>query len=53
MEKRKSRRNTSVYIRVTPDQKEKFTRLAEAQGHTLSSYLRHIILETLKEGEVK
>ena len=53
MENKKSRRDTSVYIRVTPNQKEEFTRLAEEQGHTLSSYLRHIILETLKEREVK
>ena len=53
MENVKSRRDTSVYIRVTPSQKEEFTRLAEEQGHTLSGYLRHIILEALKEREVK
>ena len=53
MENKKSRRDTSVYIRVTPEQKEEFTRLAEEQGHTLSSYLRHMILTALKEREVK
>lgn len=53
MENKKSRRDTSVYIRVTPNQKEEFTKLAEEQGHTLSSYLRYIILEALKEREVK
>ena len=49
----KSRRETSVYIKVSKEEREEFKRLAEETGLTISSYLRHMILTTLKEKEVK
>lgn len=53
MEKRKSRKDSSVFIRFEPKEKETIRKIAESQGHTVSSYLRHIILTTLKEREEK
>ena len=53
MEKRKSRRDSSVFIRFEPKEKEMIREIAESQGHTVSSYLRHMILTALKEREVK
>ena len=52
MEKRKSRKDSSVFIRFAPSEKEMIREIAESQGHTISSYLRHMILTTLKEKEV-
>ena len=49
MEKRKSRKDSSVFIRFAPEEKEMIREIAESQGHTVSSYLRHMILTTLKE----
>ena len=49
MEKRKSRKDSSVFIRFEPSEKEMIREIAESQGHTISSYLRHMILTTLKE----
>ena len=53
MEKRKSRKDSSVFIRFAPEEKEMIREIAESQGHTVSSYLRHMILTTLKEKESK
>jgi uncharacterized protein (DUF1778 family) len=53
MEKRKSRKDSSVFIRFEPSEKEMIREIAESQGHTVSSYLRHMILTTLKEREEK
>jgi uncharacterized protein (DUF1778 family) len=53
MEKRKSRKDSSVFIRFEPSEKEMIREIAESQGHTVSSYLRHMILTALKERGVK
>ena len=49
----KSRRETSVYIKVSKEEREEFKRLAEETGLTISSYLRMMIYSALKEREVK
>ena len=45
----KSRRETSVYIKVSKEEREEFKRLAEETGLTISSYLRMMIYSALKE----
>ena len=45
----KSRRETSVYIKVSKEEREKFKKLAEENGLTISSYLRMMIYSALKE----
>lgn len=49
----KSRRETSVYIKVSKKEREEFKRLAKETGLTVSSYLRMMIYSALKEREVK
>ena len=49
----KSRRETSVYIKVSKEEREEFKRLAEETGLTISSYLRMRIYSALKEKGVK
>ena len=53
MEKRKSRKDSSVFIRFAPSEKEMIREIAESQGHTVSSYLRMMIYSALKERGVK
>jgi antitoxin component of RelBE/YafQ-DinJ toxin-antitoxin module len=49
----KSRRETSVYIKVSKEEREEFKRLAEETGLTISSYLRMMIYSALKEKGIK
>ncbi len=49
----KSRRETSVYIKVSKEEREEFKKLAEETGLTISSYLRMMIYSALKERGVK
>ncbi len=49
----KTNKETSVFIRFEKDDKELLRGLADEQGLTLSSYLRQMILNTLKERGLK
>lgn len=49
----KTNKEVSVFIRFEKDDKELLRELADEQGLTLSSYLRQMILNTLKEKGLK
>ena len=49
----KTNKEKSVFIRFEENDKELLRELANEQGLTLSSYLRQMILNTLKEKGLK
>jgi uncharacterized protein (DUF1778 family) len=41
-----------LYIRLTPELKEKIQAAAEAEGRSISNYVEHLIIQALKrEGD--
>ena len=47
MEEKKVR-STSVYIKLSPDEREFFKELAHERGHKISTYLRYMIYKAME-----
>lgn len=45
----RDRRTSQISTLVTPEQRKAIRDLAEAQGHTLSSFTRYVLLKALRE----
>ena len=51
MEKRKSRKDSSIFVRMSSEERSWFKELAESRGLTLSKLLKQLMLEALKKEE--
>ena len=47
----KTRRDTSIFVRMSSEETSWFKQLAESRGLTLSKLLKQLMLEALKEEE--
>ena len=47
----KTRRDTSIFVRMSSEERSWFKQLAESRGLTLSKLLKQLMLEALKEEE--
>ena len=47
MEEKKVR-STSVYVKLSPEEREFFKELAHERGHKISTYLRHMIYKAME-----
>lgn len=47
----RTRRDTSIFVRMSSEERTWFKQLAESRGLTLSKLLKQLMLEALKEEE--
>lgn len=47
----RTRRDTSIFVRMSSEERSWFKQLAESRGLTLSKLLKQLMLEALKEEE--